>query len=186
MHSWFPSPPIPSIQTLPFNCISSPLSTFYALLLHLFTISPSCPCIQFGSCYRRPGTSLILQNYLRRNYFTLALHKTVRVMSSSEADEQLKRAIALSLEQTPSPAPDHERSIVDLNVSDNEDGDDLDAPVATHFKFPQVDPVPQSNTDAKTNINSHSEYNYWLWRSSFHHVDSDYACSVQPVKRHNF
>lgn len=49
-------------------------------------------------------------------------------MSDSEMDEDLKRAIALSLEQPSSPTI-RERKLIDLTISD--DDDDLDAPV-TH------------------------------------------------------
>jgi hypothetical protein len=50
-------------------------------------------------------------------------------MSDSESDEDLKRAIALSLRQNAA-TPPHESVVIDLVSSDNED-DDLDAPVST-------------------------------------------------------
>jgi hypothetical protein len=48
-------------------------------------------------------------------------------MSDTESDEDMRRAIALSLQRSSSPPPGH---IIDLVSSDDED-DDLDAPVAT-------------------------------------------------------
>ncbi|TGO27745.1 hypothetical protein BPAE_0037g00290 [Botrytis paeoniae] len=77
-------------------------------------------------------------------------------MSDSENDEDLKRAIALSLEETLSPVPIREKNVVDLTNSD-EDDDDLDAPVATHFKFPKTNPVLNTCTDAEPSTSSQSE-----------------------------
>ncbi|ESZ92279.1 hypothetical protein SBOR_7319 [Sclerotinia borealis F-4128] len=73
-------------------------------------------------------------------------------MSDSEFDEDLKRAIALSLGQTSSSLPTREKSLIDLTVSD--DDDDLDAPVASHFKFAQADPIHNTSTDEKVGTSS--------------------------------
>ncbi|KAB8299774.1 hypothetical protein EYC80_000026 [Monilinia laxa] len=84
-------------------------------------------------------------------------------MSDSEADEDLKRAIALSL-QTSSPVPIHGKNLIDLTISDNEndninnnnnnDDDDLDAPVTTHFKFSQAQHVPNTSTGIEVGTSS--------------------------------
>ncbi|RAL62291.1 hypothetical protein DID88_004858 [Monilinia fructigena] len=76
-------------------------------------------------------------------------------MSDSETDEDLKRAIALSL-QTPSPVPSHGKNFIDLTISDNEndDNDDLDAPVTTHFKFSQAQHVPNTSMGIEVGTSS--------------------------------
>ncbi|KAI9646787.1 hypothetical protein NHQ30_004786 [Ciborinia camelliae] len=74
-------------------------------------------------------------------------------MSDSEMDEDLKRAIALSLDQTSSPVPTREKNLIDLTISD--DDDDLDAPVTTHFKFSQHDSVQSTSTEANNDTSSH-------------------------------
>ncbi|KAJ8064361.1 hypothetical protein OCU04_006705 [Sclerotinia nivalis] len=71
-------------------------------------------------------------------------------MSDSEMDEDLKRAIALSLEQPSSPTI-REKKLIDLTISD--DDDDLDAPVTTRFQFSQPNPIPNTSTDVKPNTN---------------------------------
>ncbi|TEY85861.1 hypothetical protein BOTCAL_0011g00430 [Botryotinia calthae] len=83
------------------------------------------------------------------------VHGSTAAMSDSESDEDLKRAIALSSRETLSPPPINEK-VVDLTVSD-EDGDDLDAPVATHFKFPQANPVLNTSTNAEPSTSSQCE-----------------------------
>lgn len=80
-------------------------------------------------------------------------------MSDSEMDEELKKAIALSL-QTSSPLPIHEKNRIDLTISDNENDDDddldddLDAPVTTHFKLSQAQHVPDTSTGIKVGPSS--------------------------------
>lgn len=71
-------------------------------------------------------------------------------MSDSEMDEDLKRAIALSLEQPSSPTI-RERKLIDLTISD--DDDDLDAPVTTRFQVSQLNSIPNTSMDVKPNTN---------------------------------
>lgn len=52
-------------------------------------------------------------------------------MSDSESDEDLRRAIALSLQESTATPPPHNSHVIDLISSDDED-DDLDAPVSTN------------------------------------------------------
>lgn len=85
----------------------------------------------------------------------IALSKSPPTILDAESDEDLQRAIALSTREALSPAPINEK-VVDLTVSD-EDGDDLDAPVATHFKFPQTNPVLNTSTNAEPSPSSQSE-----------------------------
>ncbi|ATZ48544.1 hypothetical protein BCIN_03g07410 [Botrytis cinerea B05.10] len=81
----------------------------------------------------------------------IALSKSPTILDP-ESDEDLKRAIALSSREALSPAPINEK-VVDLTLSD-EDGDDLDAPVATHFKFSQTNPVLNTSTNAEPSTSS--------------------------------
>ncbi|TGO13984.1 hypothetical protein BTUL_0060g00410 [Botrytis tulipae] len=85
----------------------------------------------------------------------IALSEAPPTMFDSESDEDLKRAIALSSGETLSPAPIQEKKVVDLTNSDeDDDNDDLDAPVATHFKFPQTNSVLNTCTDAEPSTSS--------------------------------
>ena len=76
-------------------------------------------------------------------------------MSDSGQDEELKRAIALSLEQISSPVSIREKITIDL-VSSDED-DDLDAPVATRFKFSHAAIALKASTDSKVDSSPHGE-----------------------------
>lgn len=88
----------------------------------------------------------------------IALSEGPSTMFDSESDEDLKRAIALSSRETLSPATIYENKVVDLTNSDEDgDDDDLDAPVATHFKFPKTNPVLNTCTDAEPSTSSQSE-----------------------------
>ncbi|TGO75353.1 hypothetical protein BELL_0218g00050 [Botrytis elliptica] len=85
----------------------------------------------------------------------IAPSKSPPTMFDSESDEDLKRAIALSLRETLLSAPIHEKKAVDLTNSDeDENDDDLDAPVATHFKFPKTNPDLNTCTDAESSTTS--------------------------------
>jgi hypothetical protein len=54
-------------------------------------------------------------------------------MSDSDSDEDLKRAIALSLQQTSKPEPSGIKAeIIDLLSDEDDDDDDLDAPLSTN------------------------------------------------------
>jgi hypothetical protein len=63
-------------------------------------------------------------------------------MSDDENDEDLKRAIALSLQES-SPPPTNNRKIV-IEISDDED-DDLDAPLTARTIPPNLLPTPEQN-----------------------------------------
>ena len=51
-------------------------------------------------------------------------------MSDTESDEDFKRAVALSLQET-SPTPGIKSNVIDLVSDDDDEDDDLDAPVTT-------------------------------------------------------
>lgn len=66
-------------------------------------------------------------------------------MSDSESDEDLKRAIALSLQQN-SATPPPGRAVIDL-ISSDDDDDDLDAPISTKRGLSTI--LPVSNNPVK-------------------------------------
>ncbi|TGO88486.1 hypothetical protein BPOR_0159g00010 [Botrytis porri] len=85
----------------------------------------------------------------------IALSKSAPTMFDFQSDEDLEKAIALSSRETLSPAPINQKKVVDLTNSDD-DGDDLDAPVATRFKFPKTNSVLNTYTDAEPGTSSQS------------------------------
>ncbi|KAM3071910.1 hypothetical protein ACMFMG_008376 [Clarireedia jacksonii] len=83
-------------------------------------------------CFRDQGVHLPSHFSPLRTF--LATSHSSRTMADSESDDDLRRAIALSLEEDSPPIRKLESATIDLTVSDEEGDDDLDAPVATRFK----------------------------------------------------
>ncbi|TAQ85645.1 hypothetical protein B7494_g6030 [Chlorociboria aeruginascens] len=69
-------------------------------------------------------------------------------MADSESDEDLKRAIELSLQEDRPPSTSRKAPIIDLTSSDDED-DDLDAPVSTKSKPGPKEQSPGGNSPTK-------------------------------------
>jgi hypothetical protein len=91
-------------------------------------------------CYREQVVNPSL--YLRPLRKFLATSYPSKTMADSESDDDLQRAIALSLEENSPPTRKLKpATVIDLTVSDEEHDDDLDAPVTTRIKKQQHAPA---------------------------------------------